>query len=93
MVEVLLSSHSVPFPHLKPVSWDLIEFSSYSSGSMKAQALQEEVDKMLGKGALALVEHLGPVYCISLFLVQKATGGWRPLVNLSALSLCYSYSL
>ena len=40
-----------PIPH---VSLEPIEFPRYSSGSVKAQALQE-VDKMPGKGSLKLV--------------------------------------
>ena len=33
-----------------------------TSGSAKAQALQGEVDKMLEKGALKLVDHPGSAY-------------------------------
>ena len=42
---------------LPPVSRELLEFPSYALGSAKAQALQE-VDKMLQKDALELVDHL-----------------------------------
>ena len=48
-MEVLCSCYLVPFHHLPPVSWELVEFPSYSSGCVKAQALQAEVDKMLEK--------------------------------------------
>ena len=50
------------------------------------QALQGEVDKMLEKGSLELVEHLGPGYYSNLLLVQKVTGRWRPIISLSVLS-------
>ena len=74
-VEVLCSGYLALFHHFPPVSEELTEFSSCGSGSVKAQALQEEVNKMLGKGALEMVEHPGPGYCSCKFLVQKATGG------------------
>ena len=48
-VEVLCSSYQVPFHHFPPVLWKPKEFPFYSSGSVKAQALQGEVNKMLRK--------------------------------------------
>ena len=59
------------------MSRELVEFPSYCSGSVKAQAPQVEVDKMLEKGTLEVVDPLGPGYYSQMFLVQKATGGWR----------------
>ena len=38
-----------PFYHLPPVLQEPIKFPSYSSGPVRAQALQQEVDKMLEK--------------------------------------------
>ena len=76
-------SHSIPLPpncdagHLK--------FHSYISGSAKAQAL-EEVDKMLEKGTLELVDHPDPGFYSRLFLVQKVTGGWHPVIDLLSLN-------
>ena len=55
MGEVLCSGYCMPLHHLSPVTWKPMDFSSYSSGSEKAQAFQE-VDKMLVKGALEEVE-------------------------------------
>ena len=46
------------------------EIPSYSSGPVKAQALQEELVKMLGKGALEIVENSVPGYC------SMEGGGW-----------------
>ena len=56
-MKVLHSSYQVPFHHLTLVSGELWKFSSYSSGFVEAQTLQE-VDKMLVKGALEVDEHL-----------------------------------
>ena len=41
---------------------------------------------MLEKGTLEVVNLVGPGYSSHLFWVQKATGGWRPIIELSALS-------
>ena len=67
---------AVPFP------WLFVFKGSGSSGS----------DRMLGKAALQLVEHLG-VGCCHLFLVLKATEGWKPVLDLSALNCCDAYFL
>ena len=54
---LLLVSHNLP-----PVTWELLVFPSCGSGSVKAQALGEEVDKILGKGALDEIEDPRPEY-------------------------------
>ena len=77
-MEVLDSGYIVLFRHLPLVSWEPHEFLSYTSGSVKAQALQQEMNKMLQKGALELVDHLGLDYYSWLFLVQMASGGGIP---------------
>ena len=38
---------------------------------------------MLSKGALERVPDLGPGFYSRLFLVEKASGGWRPVIDLS----------
>ena len=51
-----------------------VEFPSYGSGSVKVQALQAEMDKMLEKATLEVdLPDLGYHSC--LLLVQKATEG------------------
>ena len=86
MVEALSTYYLVPSHHLPPVACEMVECLSYGSGPVMAQAVQEEMDKMLGKSTLEIVKNLGPGYYNRLFLVQKMTGGWRPVINLSALS-------
>ena len=49
--EVLRSRCIISFHHLQPVSRELGKFPSYSSGSVKAQTLQGEVDIMMEKGS------------------------------------------
>ena len=41
---------------------------------------------MLAKGALEIVPDPGHVFYSRLFLVEKATGGWRPVIDLSTLN-------
>ena len=48
-MEVLCAGYIVPFQHFPPVSQEPVELPSYGLGSAKTQALQAEVDKMLGK--------------------------------------------
>ena len=61
-MEVPYSSYLVLFHHLLPVSQESVEFPSNCSGSVNSQALQAEMNKMLKKGALELVDNLGPGY-------------------------------
>ena len=41
---------------------------------------------MLAKGALEIARDLGPGFYSRFFLVEKASGGWRPVINLSHLN-------
>ena len=60
--------------------------SSCVPGSVSALALQEEVTKTFLKGAVEPVDQPGPGYYSWLFLVEKLTGGWRPVIDLSVLN-------
>ena len=54
-------------------------------GSVRALAFQE-VEKMLQKGALEIVDQPGPGFYSCVFLVEMSTGSWRPVIDLSALN-------
>ena len=41
---------------------------------------------MMGKGVLEIVLDPGPGFYSRLFLVEKASGGWRPVIDLSPLN-------
>ena len=43
---------------------------------------------MLGKVSLEIVKNSKWGYHSKHFLVQKAAGGWRPIINLSCLNRC-----
>ena len=63
-----------------------VSFPTYRAGSPRAQALRQEVEAMLAKGTLEIARDPGPGFYSRLFLVEKATGGWRPVIDLSALA-------
>ena len=87
MVNVLRHGYHIPFqdspPSLTPVP---LSFRTYNPGSRKSLALCQEVSKMLEKGALEIVADPGFGFYSRLFLVEKATGGWRPVIDLSPLN-------
>ena len=57
----------------------------YRAGSPRSLALLQEIE-MLAKGALEIVLDPGPGFYSHLFLVEKAMGGWRPVISLSPLN-------
>ena len=59
---------------------------SYSSESVNPEAVQGDVDNMLGKGALEEVKNPGSGYYSRLVLVQKASDSWKPVIDLSTLN-------
>ena len=52
----------------------------------KSPRLPSEVESMISKGALERVQDPGPGFYSHLFLVEKALGGWRPVIDLSPLN-------
>ena len=69
-----------------PFSRTPVSFPTYQAGSPRAQALRQEVEGMLAKGALEIARDPGPGFYSRLFLVEKASGGWRPVIDLSHLN-------
>lgn len=51
-----------------------------------ARLVKAEVDQMLDKGAIEVVEDGSPGFYSPIFLVPKKTGGWRPVLNLRRLN-------
>ena len=79
LVSVLRDGYRIPFRHQLPPPL----FPTYPLDSPKALALRQEVETMLSKGALERVSDPGPGFYSRLFLVEKASGGWRPVIDLS----------
>ena len=88
VVRVLQHGYRVPFTDClhPPLTRNPIVFRTYRPSSQKFLALEQEISKMLGKGALEVVQDGSPGFYSRLFLVEKATGGWRPVIDLSPLN-------
>ena len=87
MVPVLRDGYRVPFKGSPPpLARTPVSFPTYRAGSPRAHALRQEVEVMLAKGALEIARDPGPGFYSRLFLVEKATGGWRPVIDLSHLN-------
>ena len=87
VVTVLRDGYRVPFKDSPPpLARTPGSFPTYRAGSPRAQALRQEVEAMLAKGALEIARDPGPGFYSRLFLVEKATGGWRPVIDLSHLN-------
>ena len=87
VVTVLRDGYRVPFKDSPPpLSRTPVSFPTYRAGSPRAQALHQELEVMLAKGALEIAVDPGPGFYSSLFLVEKASRGWRPVISLSHLN-------
>ena len=87
VVTVLRDGYRVPFKDSPPpLSRTPVSFPTYWADSPRAQALRQEVEGMLAKGDLEIARDPGPGFYIRLFLVEKASGGWRPVIDLSHLN-------
>ena len=87
MVTVLRDGYRVPFlDSPPPLSRTPVSFPTYRAGSPRAQALRQEIEGILAKGALEIARDPGPGFYSLLFLVEKASGGWRPVIDLSHLN-------
>ena len=62
-----------------------IPLPSYSPSSIKGKALQWEIEALIAKGAVELAPS-SPGFYSRLFVVQKASGSWRPVIDLLSLN-------
>ena len=85
-MSVLRDDYRLPFESPPPLTRTPILFPAYRPGSPQSLVLHQEIEKMLAKGALEIVPDPGPGFYSRLFLVEKATGGWRPVIDLSTLN-------
>ena len=84
---VLRDGYRVPFKDSpSPLSRTPVSFPTYRAGSPQAQALRQEIEELLAKGALEIARDPCPGFYSRLFLVEKASGGWRPVIDLSHLN-------
>ena len=82
VVEVLREGYVIPFHHTPPLSDTPISLGSYSPGSIRGRALETALQL---KGAVEPAP-CSPGCYSRMFVVPKATGGWRPIIDLSILN-------
>ena len=83
-MEVLREGYAIPFRIRPPLSPTPIILDSYSPQSVKGRALDEEIQALRRKGAVEPAP-LTQGFFSRMFVVTKATGGWRPIIDLSTL--------
>ena len=85
VVEALRVGYRIPFDRLPPLSERPLSLPAYSPQSIRGVALTQELQNLLRKGAVEPApQSLG--FYSRLFLVQKASGLWRPIIDLSTLN-------
>ena len=85
VVEALRFGYRIPFDRRPPLSERPLSLPAYSPQSIKGVALTQELQTLLRKGAVEPAPQ-SPGFYSRLFLVQKASGSWRPIIDLSTLN-------
>ena len=85
VVEALRVGYGIPFDRLPPLSERPLSLPAYSPQSIRGVALTQELLDLLRKGAVEPAPQ-SPSFYSRLFLVQKASGAWRPIIDLSTLN-------
>ena len=85
VVEALRVGYRIPFDRRPPLSERPLSLPAYSPRSIKGVALTQELQNLLRKGAVEPAPQ-SPGFYSRLFLVQKASGSWRPIIDLSTLN-------
>ena len=81
-MEVLREGYRIPFLKTPPLSKEPLFIDSYSPTSPKGRALGEEIEELISKGAVELAPPT-PGFYSRMFVVLKASGAWRPIIDLS----------
>ena len=84
VVEALRIGYRIPFDRRLPLSECPLSLPAYSPQSIKGVALTQELQTLLRQGAVAPAPQ-SPGFYSRLLLVQKASGSWRPIIDLSTL--------
>ena len=84
-MEALRVGYRIPFDRRPPLSERPLSLPAYSPQSIKGVALTQELQNLLRKGAVEPAPQ-SPGFYSRLFLVQKASGSWRPIIDLSTLN-------
>ena len=85
VVEALRVGYRIPFDRRPPLFERPLSLPAYSPQSIKGVALTQELQNLLRKGAVEPAPQ-SPGFYSRLFLVQKASGSWHPIIDLSTLN-------
>ena len=84
-MEVLREGYKIPLSSAPPLSSSPAFSQAYDPNSIKGRALEAELRALLLKGAVEPAgQSLG--FFARMFVVPKTSGGWRPIIDLSALN-------
>ena len=88
VVTVMRDGYQIPFVGeiLPPLTRVPRSFPSYSGNREKHAVLEKEVRDMLEKEAIEEVQPIDRAFYNRLFLVPKASGKWRPVLDVSRLN-------
>ena len=84
-MEVLREGYRILFSRGPPLSDQPLSMPSYSPSSIRGKALEKEFLDLLHKGAIEQAPQT-PGFYSRLFVVQKDSGSWRPIIDLSTLN-------
>ena len=84
-MEALRVGYRIPFDRSPPLSERPLSLPAYSPHSIRGVALNQELQDLLRKGAVEPAPQ-SPGFYSRLFLVKKASGSWRPIIDLSILN-------
>ena len=83
---MLREGYRIPFLTKPPLSPHPIPYNTYGPSSIKGRALEKEVAALLEIGAVEQAPSEGPGFYSRLFVVLKASGAWRPILDLKLLN-------
>ena len=81
---VVRGGYRIPWPEIPPLSEVPLAFPN-TLDPARIQIIEEEVQSLVMKGAVTLVQ-VTPGFYSRIFTVPKKTGGYRPVLDLSALN-------
>ena len=81
VVEVLREGYMILFSRGPSLSDQPLPMPSYSPSSIRGKALEKEFLDLLHKGAIEQAPQT-PGFYSRLFVVQKDSGSWRPIIDL-----------
>ena len=84
-MEVLREGYMILFSRRPPLSDQPLPMPSYSPSSIRGRALEKEFIDLLHKGAIEQAPQT-PGFYSRLFVVQKDSGSWRPIIDLSTMN-------